>query len=69
MFNDIGSTVTVEVDSERFHNNFEVGFWAHPLRYRGFSFGIVFMQRNVREQKTVKMQLAMHVLANLQPSI
>jgi hypothetical protein len=69
-FNDIGSIVAIEVDCERFHNNFRLGFWTHLLRYKGFGFGIVFtQQRNARERKMVKVQLAKHVIVKLQPSI
>jgi hypothetical protein len=45
MFNQTWFATTFRVVGEYFHNNFILGFQAHPLRYKGFGFGITFVQQ------------------------
>ncbi len=57
-FNDAWFVAIVKVNSETFHNNFKVGFQAHPLKYMGFDLGNTYVQqKNVRKQRKAKMQL------------
>jgi hypothetical protein len=41
-FNNAWFAAVVKVTGERFHNNFKVGFKAHPLGYKGFGLGVSF---------------------------
>jgi hypothetical protein len=61
------STITVKATSECFQNNFKVGFWAHPLGYKGFNLGITYaQQRFAKQQRMARMLLTKHVPAKLQ---
>ncbi len=62
-FNQMWSTTRVKVASECFHNNFIVGFQAHPLGYKRFGLVITYAQ-----QRMARMQLAKHVSTKLQAS-
>jgi len=42
-FNDAWFVAIVKVNNETFHNNFKVGFQAHPLKYRGFDLGNTYV--------------------------
>jgi hypothetical protein len=68
-FNNAWFVATVKAIGERFHNNFRVGFRAHPLGYRGFGLGMTFQQQIIaKEQRRRKMQLVEHIPTKLQPS-
>ncbi len=63
LFNNAWFVVVVRIASERFHNNFRVGFRVHPLGYTGFDLGMTFQQQIIeREQIRRKMQLVGHLL-------
>jgi len=65
-FNQAWSTIVIRAANECFHNNFKVGFQAHPLGYRGCGLGITFaQQRFIRQQRMARMWPAKHVLAKL----
>ncbi len=55
-FNKTWFIIFIRVASERFHNNFKVGYWVHPLGYMGFGSRITFAQhKNVKQQWKEKM--------------
>ncbi len=65
-FNETWSSTSIRVVGEKLHKNFKIGYQVHPLSYVGFGLGIAFArQRNVKQQRKGKMQLATHVLAKL----
>jgi hypothetical protein len=42
MFNQTWSTIKIKVANECFHNNFIIGFRAHPLGYKRFGLVITY---------------------------
>ncbi len=40
---------------DSFHHNFQIGTWAHPLKYEGVNLGIMFkVQKLARERQELK---------------
>ncbi len=44
-FNNAWFVIAIRAINEKFHNNFRVGFRAHPLGYKGFGLGVTFQQQ------------------------
>jgi len=63
--------VAIKEVGDKFHKNFQAGYKAHPLKYKGVNLGIsTHVQSKVRARAKARMITKGHVLAWLQqPSI
>jgi len=65
-FNQKWSIDAIKVVGQWFHNNFTIGFWAHPLGFKMFNLGFTYETHNIiKQQKMLRMRLVGHVLTRL----
>lgn len=65
-FNQTWSTITIIEAGNRFHQNFQASFRAHPLRYKGINLGIsIVAQSKSKTKANARMLTKGHILARL----
>jgi hypothetical protein len=65
-FNRTWSIIAIRKTNNRFHQNFQVGFKAHPLRYKGINLDIsIVVESEVRTNARARMLAKVHIPARL----
>jgi hypothetical protein len=65
-FNRTWSTIAIIKAGNRFHQNFQASFRAHPLRYKGINLGVsIVAQSESKAKAKARMFIKGHVLARL----